>query len=133
MLEAITANEPLEPIVATGRDRRSALGTLVAGVNRLLEGNERELTGRSVRFDVERNTFGETAQALLEAALDLAGEEQAVGIVTLDGLIKTDDGFVGWGSLLLGEKIRARPVPVLQSLMVEQEPGGWRLTAKLRR
>ena len=86
----------------------------------------------ALRFDAERHTFGETAQALLEVALDLAGEETAAGIVTLDGLIQTDDGFVGWGSLLLGGKTRARSVPVLQSLIAEQEPGGWRLSAVLR-
>ena len=132
MSDAVTAGKAPETLVATGRDRRSALGSLIAGVNRWLEGTDRNLTGRSIRFDAERSTFAETAQALLEAALDLAGEEASAGIVTLDDLIQTDDGFVGWGSLLLGDAIRMRPVPVLHAIDVEQEPGGWRLTAVLR-
>lgn len=132
MSDAMEANEPLATIVATGRDRRTALSELFAGVSRLFDGDERGLTGRSIRFDAERPTFGETAAALLEAALDLAGEESSAGIVVLDGLIQTDDGFVGWGRLLLGEPLRPRRVSALQSLNAEQEPGGWRLTAVLR-
>lgn len=132
MSEVERANEPLETIVATGSDRRSALAALIAGMNDVLGGNERALSGRSIRFDAERRTFAATAQALLEAALDLAGDESCAGIVTLDGLIQTDDGFVGWGSLLLSDAIRTRSVPVLHALEVEQEPGGWRLTAVLR-
>lgn len=133
MSDAITATEPLETIVVTGRDRRSALGALFVAVNQMLEGEERDLTGRSIRFDVERGSFAETARALLEAALEFAGNESAAGIMALDGLIQTDDGFVGWGSLLLGGQMRARPVPGLHSLTVEQGPEGWRLTAIMRR
>ena len=132
MSDANRASEPLKTIVATGRDRRSALAALIAGMNDVLDGDELMLSGRSIRFDAERSTFAETTQAMLAAALELAGEESSAGVLMLDGLIRTDDGFVGWGSLLLGDAIRTQPVPVLHALDVEQEPGGWRLTAVLR-
>lgn len=127
MLESANARS----IVANGRDRRSALAGLLDQLSQAIAPHALELSSRSVVASAEGTTFEEMALNLCNVLLDLTDREGSAGLLEFDGMVQTDDGYAGWGHILLGVGDTLFSAPELLSLTANAESGNVRLIAML--
>jgi hypothetical protein len=120
-------------IVAVGRDRRAALALLIERLSLAIVPAWSEDSSRSIVARAEGATFEEMARSLCDELLGLLESEAAPGGLAFDGLVTTDEGYAGWGRLLVGAGDTVINAPVLQGLTSANIEGGVQLTLSLRR
>ena len=120
-------------IVAVGRDRREALALLIERLSLTIVPAPSDDSSRSIVTRAEGATFEEMARKLCDALLNLVESEVAPGGLVFDGMVRTDEGYAGWGHLLLGARDTVINAPVAQELTATNITGGVQLTLSLRR
>src|SRR4051794_18310105 len=115
-------------LVAIGRDRQSALVALFEQISLTMAPARPDDSSRSIVGRAEGATFEEMARKLCEALLDLAESEASPSGIAFDGMVQTDEGYAGWGRLLLGTGDTVVNVPVPQQLTATNITGGVQLT-----
>jgi hypothetical protein len=136
-LERIMASESVgageRTIVAVGRDRRTALAILIDQLDLEIAPGRSDDSSRSIVTRAEGTTFEEMAQSLCGTLLDLVESEGSVEGIAFDGMVQTDEGYVGWGHFLLGVGDTLTSALEIRELTATNEAGGVTLTAVLRR
>ena len=120
-------------IVAVGKDRRSALAGLIERLSLEIAPAGSDDSSRSIVARAEGATFEEMAQSLCDALLDLVESEAIPGELVFDGMVRTDEGYAGWGHFLVGAGDTVVNAPELQGLTAATIEGGVELTLSLRR
>ena len=119
-------------IIAVGRDRRAALALLIERLSLAIVPAGSDDSSRSIVARAEGATFEEMARSLCDALLDLVESEATSGELLFDGMVKTDEGYAGWGHLLVGAGDTVINAPVLQGLTAASTEAGVQLTLSLR-
>ena len=136
-LESIMASESTSAgertIVAVGRDRRAALVMLIEQLSLEMVPGGFDGSSRSILARAEGATFEEMARALCEALLDLVESEGSVTGLAFDGMVQTDEGYAGWGRLLLGAGDTITNAPDVRELTATNDASGVKLTMLLKR
>ncbi len=120
-------------IVAVGRDRRAALALLIERLSLAIMPAWSDDSSRSIVVRAEGETFEEMARSLCDALLDLIASEAVPGGLVFDGMVRTDEGYAGWGHLLVGAGDTVINAPVLHGLTMANSEGGVQLSLSLRR
>ena len=119
-------------IVAVGRDRRTTLAMLIEQLSLEIVPGRSDDSSRSIVARAEGTTFEEMARSLCVSLLDLVESEGSVEGIAFDGMVQTDEGYAGWGHLLLGAGDTITSVLEIRELSVTNDAGGVKLTATLR-
>jgi hypothetical protein len=120
-------------IVAVGRDRRAALASLIDQLSLEIVPVGFDASSRSILARAEGTTFVEMARALCDALLDLVESEGSVAGLAFDGMVQTDEGYAGWGHLLLGAGDTSTNAPEIRELTATNDASGVKLTMLLKR
>ena len=88
-------------------------------------------SSRSIVVRAEGATFEKMARSLCAALLDHIESEGSVEGFTFDGMVRTDEGYAGWGHLLLGAVDTITSVPEIRELTATNDAGGIKLTVLL--
>ena len=120
-------------IVAVGRDRRAVLASLIDQLSLEIVPGRFDGSSRSIVARAEGTTFEEMARALCMAMLDLVESEGSIAGLAFDGMVQTDEGYAGWGHLLLGAGDTITNVPAIRELTATNDTGGVKLTMLLQR
>ncbi len=128
-----TANAEGWDIVAVGRDQRAALASLIERLSLAIVPVSSDESSRSMVARAEGATFEEMARSLCEAFLDLIASEEVPGGLVFDGMVRTDEGYAGWGHVLVGAGDTVINAPALHGLTMANSEGGVQLSLSLRR
>ncbi|MGI8476579.1 MAG: hypothetical protein ACR2OO_09450 [Thermomicrobiales bacterium] len=126
-------------MVASGADVAAALESALTSLLRAICGDgvfSLLSAGLSTPIQAEAGDLSALLVELTAALLDqLEGEVGAVCGFTMDGALRTDEGWTAWGVARLAEGVRptVRPVEFVGTPVVVETSGGVTIEARVRR